>query len=124
MKKADVYDKLKTVIDPELGINIVELGLIYSVEIKDQRSKAKNQNLEIRRDPSAAGSSTLLKVKIVMTLTTPGCPLSGVFDMMVREAVSSIPSVEPEDIEIQLTFDPPWTMDMMSKEAKATLGFD
>lgn len=104
MKRADVYQALKSVIDPELGVNIVDLGLIYKVEVR------KVQKVQ--------------KVRIIMTLTTPGCPLAGVFDMMVREAVASLPGVEADEIEIQLTFDPPWTAEMMSKEAKAELGFN
>lgn len=92
-----VLTKLKTVNDPELGINIVDLGLIYSVKIKKDNS-----------------------VKIVMTLTTPGCPLAYVFDEMVSSAVRSIKGVK--NVTIDLTFDPPWSSDKMTEDAKLQLG--
>jgi metal-sulfur cluster biosynthetic enzyme len=102
---ADIYERLSTVIDPELGINIVKLGLIYNVEI----TKAPNSFLII----------------ITMTLTTPGCPLSAVFDKMIRDALFGLPGVNVDrDIKLDLTFDPPWVPDMMDEEARAELGFD
>jgi FeS assembly SUF system protein len=94
-----VKNKLKTVIDPELGINIVDLGLIYKVKVENKG-----------------------KVEILMTLTTPGCPLAGVFNDLVGNAVRELAGVE--DVFIELTFDPPWTEEMMTKEARAELGFD
>ena len=101
MIKTKVYEKLKEVIDPELGIDIVSLGFIYEV---------RNEKLE----------SGGFLVKIVMTLTTPGCPLAGVIDMMVKEKIGEIDEVE--EIEVEMTFDPPWTREMMSEEAKLKLG--
>lgn len=102
--QADVFKALSTVIDPELGIDIVKLGLIYKVEV-----------IEVESQP---------KVKIVMTLTTPGCPLSAVFDAMVRDALFGLPGLDPDhQVELNLTFDPPWVADMMDEEAKAELGF-
>lgn len=95
----EVMQALKTVIDPELGVDIVELGFIYWVEIKKK------------------------KIKIVMTLTTPGCPLAPVIEAMVREAVGGLEGVEEKDVLLELSFDPPWTQDMMSEEAKLELGF-
>ena len=100
-----VTDLLRKVLDPELGIDIVSLGLIYKVSV---------------------AISTLEKttVTILMTLTTPGCPLADSFDSLVRQALLPLPGIDPEeDVIIQLTFDPPWVRDMMSEEAKAELGF-
>jgi metal-sulfur cluster biosynthetic enzyme len=93
---------LKKVIDPELGVNIVDLGLIYKISTSPKR-----------------------QVHIVMTLTTPGCPLAGVFDGMVRDALNSIQGLDTkDDVTIDLTFDPPWITDMMDPETRAQLGFD
>ena len=97
-----VYSQLKTVIDSELGVNIVDLGLVYKVKVKSQKSK--------------------VKVYILMTLTTPGCPLAGVLDQLVGDAIRDIEEVT--DVSIELTFDPPWAQEMMSEEVRAELGFD
>lgn len=104
-----VYDRLKTVIDPELNIDVVSLGLIYDVFVKDL------QNPDGTRRPF---------VHIVMTLTTPGCPLAGIFDTMVKEALRDITELNLKDIFVELTFDPPWVADMMSAESRAELGLD
>lgn len=95
--KEVVTEKLREVIDPEMGVNIVDLGLIYDVSV-DRGN-----------------------VRILMTLTTPGCPLASVFDQLVGDAVREIEGVG--DVSIELTFDPPWTQDLMSEEVKAELGF-
>lgn len=92
-----VRDALRQVVDPELGINIVDLGLVYGIEIEDGR------------------------VHIRMTLTAIGCPLSYMVDQMVKAAVREIPGVQ--DVEVELVWDPPWTPDRMSEEARALLGF-
>lgn len=95
----EIYERLRTVVDPELHIDIVSLGLIYDVNI--------TQDL----------------IHITMTLTTPGCPLAPVIDQMVREAVGDLPGIDQEEgMWIELTFDPPWAPDMMSEEARAELG--
>ena len=106
MKKAEVKitkklieTKLKNVIDPELGINIVDLGLIYKIKVQK-------------------------KVSILMTLTSPGCPLAAVFQPLVRQALADIPGFDQyKDLALELTFDPPWHQDMMSERARAELGF-
>lgn len=104
-----VYSALQTVIDPELGVNIVGLGLIYDVQVA---------NVQRPEGPQP-------QVHIVMTLTTPGCPLAAVFDQLLRDAVSAVPELDAErDVTIELTFDPPWVQDMMSDEVRAELGFD
>ncbi|MBU1922585.1 DUF59 domain-containing protein [Patescibacteria group bacterium] len=100
--RKQVWEQLKTVMDPELGINIVDLGLIYNVRVK---TKDKRQ-----------------KIVITMTLTTPGCPLASVIDRMVKEAVVEIPGLEEEDVVTELVWDPPWTEEMMSEEARLQLG--
>lgn len=102
-----IYSRLKTVLDPELHINIVDLGLIYDVSVSTvQELTGKHQ-----------------KIHIVMTLTTPGCPLAGVFDRMVKDAFIGIADIDVNrDITIELTFDPPWIIDMMDAEARARLG--
>lgn len=89
---------LENVIDPELGINIVDLGLIYKI------SENKGEAI------------------IEMTLTSPGCPLAGVIDRMIREEVGKVDGVEK--IDLSVVWDPPWNPSLMSDEAKAELGFD
>ncbi|MFB6193123.1 MAG: metal-sulfur cluster assembly factor [Candidatus Nanohaloarchaea archaeon] len=94
----EVREQLKEVIDPELDINIVDLGLIYEIEVDEE------------------------EVYILMTLTTPGCPLHGVFDEMVRREVGKLENVKESDIEVELTFEPRWSPEKMSDKAKDELG--
>ena len=88
---------LKTIFDPEIPVDIYELGLIYDVFV--------NEDLE---------------VKVLMTLTTPNCPVAETLPLEVEEKVKSINEVK--DAEVEITFDPPWTQDLMSEEAKLELG--
>lgn len=104
--EAQVKAQLATIPDPELNVDIVALGLIYSITV------AKVQ----------AADGELHRVHIVMTLTTPGCPLAGVFEGLIRSALAPLTWIKnPQDITIELTFDPPWLPDMMSEEARAEL---
>ena len=93
----EVWNELKKAIDMELGIDVVNLGLIYEVKVKE-------------------GGVVYIK----MTLTTPACPLANVIVADVYHKVKAIPGVK--DVEIELTFDPPWTPDRMSPEARKLLG--
>lgn len=93
----EIKDKLKEVLDPELGVNIVDLGLIYKVSFKDGEAK------------------------ILMTLTAPGCPLAAVIDQEVREKIKEIKGVKK--VRLEITFEPLWTPDKMSAEVKAKLGY-
>lgn len=93
-----VREQLKEVMDPELNINIVDLGLIYEIEVKEDG------------------------VFILMTLTTPGCPLHGVFDEMVKREAGNLDGLEEHEIEVELTFEPRWTPEEMSEEARGELG--
>ena len=92
----DVISQLKSVYDPEIPVDIYELGLIYGVELEDDR---------------------LLKVE--MTLTAPGCPVAGEMPEWVREACEVVAGVAR--VEVSMTFDPPWTPDRMSDEARLEL---
>lgn len=97
-----VYEKqvrknLKNVIDPELDINIVDLGLIYEIDVDEESN-----------------------VDILMTLTTPGCPLHSVFDELVKKEVKKIEEVG--DIDVELTFEPRWSPEEMSDEARDEIG--
>lgn len=89
---------LHTVYDPEIPVNIMELGLVYSIDIKENNT-----------------------VFITMTLTAPGCPVAGDILLEVENKVRAIEGVS--DVHVQLTFEPQWTKDMMSEEAKLELGF-
>lgn len=93
----NIVRTLKTIFDPEIPVDIYELGLIYDVFV--------NENYD---------------VKILMTLTSPNCPVAETLPMEVKEKVSSINLVK--EVEIELTFDPPWDKEMMSEEAKLELG--
>jgi FeS assembly SUF system protein len=87
---------LKTVFDPEIPADIYELGLIYKVDLKDDRS-----------------------VDVMMTLTTPNCPAAGELPQMVENAIASVPGVGV--VSVNLVWDPPWTPDRMSDEARLVL---
>jgi len=89
---------IKTIFDPEIPVDIYELGLIYDVFV--------NEDYE---------------VKVLMTLTTPNCPVAETLPLEVEEKIKSIDAVK--DAEVEITFDPPWTQDLMSEEAKLELGF-
>lgn len=96
--KEIIEDRLRTVYDPEIPVNIVELGLVYEIKISDANA-----------------------VDIVMTLTAPACPVAGDIIFDVQTKVASLPGVS--DVHVQLTFDPPWSKEMMSEEARLELGF-
>ena len=93
----DVLEALRGVEDPELGMDIVELGLVYDVEVIGPR------------------------VKVLYSLTSMGCPAGPLIQQNVEETVSAMPEIE--DVETELTWDPPWTPDKMSDDAKFILGF-
>ncbi|WP_460220240.1 DUF59 domain-containing protein [Psychroserpens sp. MEBiC05023] len=88
---------LKTIYDPEIPVDIYELGLIYDVFVNEDYD-----------------------VKILMTLTTPNCPVAETLPLEVEEKVKSLNDVKSAEVEI--TFDPPWSQDLMSEEAKLELG--
>ena len=94
----DIVSALKTVYDPEIPADIYELGLIYRIDIEDDRS-----------------------VKIDMTLTAPGCPVAGEMPGWVENAVGAVEGVS--GVEVNMTFDPPWTPDRMSEEAQVAVGW-
>ena len=87
---------LKTVYDPEIPVDIYELGLIYKVDVADNKD-----------------------VTIDMTLTAPGCPVAGEMPGMVKDAVKTVKGIG--EVKVNMTFDPPWTPDRMSEEAKLEL---
>jgi metal-sulfur cluster biosynthetic enzyme len=95
--KNEIVEALHTVEDPELGMDIVELGLFYDAEIDGP------------------------KVKVIHSLTSMGCPAGQMIQEGIDDAVRSVEGVE--EVEVELTFDPPWTPDMMSDDAKFILGF-
>ncbi|MBU1175488.1 MAG: SUF system Fe-S cluster assembly protein [Alphaproteobacteria bacterium] len=95
---ADLISALKTVYDPEIPVDIYELGLIYKVELDDDRV-----------------------IKLDMTLTAPGCPVAGEMPGWVENAVRGVEGVA--DVEIRMVFDPPWTPERMSEEAQVALNW-
>lgn len=92
-----IVNVLKTIFDPEIPVDIYELGLIYDVFVNEDND-----------------------VKILMTLTTPNCPVAETLPLEVEEKVKSLNEVKGAEVEI--TFDPPWTQELMSEEAKLELG--
>ena len=94
--KGDLIAALKTVYDPEIPVDIYELGLIYRLEVDDERN-----------------------IELDMTLTAPGCPVAGDMPGWVENAISSVPGVG--QVKVKLVFDPPWDMARMSDEARLAL---
>lgn len=93
-----IIEVIKTVYDPEIPVNVYDLGLIYRITIYDDYT-----------------------VHVLMTLTAPNCPAAGFLPQQVENRVQSVPDVV--DARVELTFDPPFTMEMMSEEARLELGF-
>ena len=93
-----IVDACRTVYDPEIPVNIYELGLVYTVDIDTENA-----------------------VRLVMTLTAPGCPVAGEMPGWLADAVSAVPGVKQVDVD--LVWEPPWGMEMMSDEARLELGF-
>ncbi len=93
----EIIRVLKTVYDPEIPVDIYELGLIYDVQISEEAD-----------------------VKIIMTLTTPNCPVAETLPQEVKDKVKEVENVS--DVDLELTFEPSWNKDMMSEEAKFELG--
>ena len=95
--KDEVIEALRAVADPELGMDIVELGLLFDVEVEGP------------------------KVKVIHTLTSMGCPVGPMIQENIDQIARSMPEVE--DVEVELTWDPPWSPEKMSDDAKFILGF-
>lgn len=93
-----IVEACRTVYDPEIPVNIYDLGLVYTIEINEAN-----------------------EVDITMTLTAPGCPVAGEMPGWLAEAVEPVAGVS--QVDVQITWDPPWGMDMMSDEARLELGF-
>lgn len=93
-----IVEMIKTIYDPEIPVDIYELGLIYDVFVNNE-----------------------MDVKVLMTLTSPNCPVAETLPVEVEEKIKTIDVVR--DAEVEITFDPTWTQDMMSEEAKLELGF-
>lgn len=98
MVEDKIREALRKVMDPELGVSIVDLGLIYDIRYE-------------------AGEA-----EVEMTLTSPGCPLAPIIDKKVREALAGVPEIE--HLEIDLVWDPPWSKELISDELRAELGLD
>lgn len=95
--KENIMGALELVVDPELGIDIVNLGLVYNVEMNDEGL-----------------------VEVTMTLTSMGCPLAGTIVDQVKRALADIPEIK--DVDVHIVFNPPWNKEMMSRYAKIALG--
>lgn len=93
-----IVEACRSVYDPEIPVNIYELGLIYTIDISKEN-----------------------EVRIIMTLTAPGCPVAGEMPGWIADAVSAVPGVKQVDVD--LVWEPPWGMEMMSDEARLELGF-
>ena len=93
-----VIEACRTVFDPEIPVNIYELGLVYTIDIDAENS-----------------------VRAIMSLTAPGCPVAGEMPGWLADAISMVPGVKQVDVD--LTWEPPWGMEMMSDEARLELGF-
>jgi FeS assembly SUF system protein len=94
----DVVEVLRTIYDPEIPVNIYDLGLIYEIRFASER-----------------------ELFVLMTLTAPGCPVAGTFPQTIQYRLMA--ELDVDDVQVELTFDPPYTPDMMSEEARLELGF-
>lgn len=94
--RADVLEVLRMVIDPELGVNVVDLGLIYEVNVDDD------------------------EVAVTYTLTSMGCPVGPLIEQQIQQVVTTLPGVGV--VRSTVTFDPPWSMDRMSEDARLAMG--
>lgn len=95
VSEEEVWEALKVVTDPEIGIDVVNLGLVYGVEVNDHH------------------------VKILMTLTSMGCPATGLIEFQAKEAVATVDGVK--DVDLEWTFNPPWSPDRMTEEGRDML---
>jgi probable FeS assembly SUF system protein SufT len=98
-----IWQQLKTVRDPEIPVNIVDLGLIYAAQVKPTESGGK-------------------RIEVRMTLTAPGCAMSDVIKAEVERKLAGLPEVK--EVHVEVVFDPPWDKSRMSEAAKLQLGFD
>ena len=98
LTKEEVMEALKDVYDPEIPVNVVDLGLVYDCEVQDG------------------------DVKVTMTLTFPGCGMGPYIAQQAEWAIAELDGVD--DVEVEIAFDPPWTPDMISEEGKKLLGID
>ena len=96
--KNAIIDMLRTIYDPEIPVNIYDIGLIYEINVFDNR-----------------------EVELIMTLTSPNCPVAGTMPGEVEEKVKTVDGVK--DVTLELVFEPAWNQEMMSEEAKLELGF-
>jgi len=96
VSRDEIIEVLKTVYDPEIPVNIVDLGLIYGIEIDEKG-----------------------KVHILMTLTAPGCPIGDTIAFEIKDKLLQIEGVS--DVEVEITFDPPWTLDRITEEGREVL---
>ena len=94
-KKEQIIEEIRKIYDPELPVNIYELGLIYDIQVKDKKAEIK------------------------MTLTTPNCPVAESLPKEVKDGVMQVDGID--DVDLKLVWDPPWTKDMMSDAAKLEL---
>lgn len=99
MTTEEIREELRLVIDPELGINVIDLGLIYDVRIKEEKY--------------------ITTVEVDMTLTAMGCPLAGFLEDDVKSVIKHLGA---DDVIVNIVYDPPWTPDMLSDEVKDELG--
>ncbi len=97
ISQEQIIDKLRECLDPELGVNIIDLGLVYGVNIEGPR------------------------VSVMMTLTTPGCPLDSYFVKDITTRLKTLRGIS--DVTVELTFEPPWSPSKMSQESQDLLGF-
>jgi metal-sulfur cluster biosynthetic enzyme len=97
VSQEQIIDKLRECLDPELGVNIVDLGLIYGINVEGTR------------------------VNVLLTLTTPGCPLDSYFTKDITAKLKGLKGIS--DVSVELTFEPPWSPSKMSGESKDLLGF-
>lgn len=112
-----IIDVLKTCYDPEIPVDVYELGLIYEIKISEKIAEENEQHTTLFQP----ASEIPYEVKILMTLTSPNCPVAETLPVDVENKIKNIHGVSTAKVDI--TFEPPWDKEMMSEEAKLELGF-
>ena len=128
MTKYEVEEKtveyLKTVFDPEIPVNVWDLGMIYKIDVKESSRPNEEENPDGNSSPvggNEGGSEVFYDLDIDMTFTAPNCPAADFILEDIQQKLEGIPAVK--SVNVNVVFEPEWTKDMMSEEAKLDLGF-
>ena len=125
MTKYEVEEKtveyLKTVFDPEIPVNVWDLGMIYKIDVKEASEESENSDSSDSSEKKASNEKGMFDLDIDMTFTAPNCPAADFILEDIQQKLEGIPAVRT--VNVNVVFEPEWNKDMMSEEAKLDLGF-